>query len=304
MCRNGGNRKSRKILEIGKKMLKQRVLVTGGSGFIGRYVVEDLWSRGHTVIAPTHKDMNCLDREQMFRHVGEYKCDSIVHLACLVPHCNKEDEGERARTNVEMTVNIILACARYRVPLLVYASSTAVYGHQAPVVEVIPPIEMLTLYARSKRIGEELCSLLVNTRHISLRISAPYGEGMRETVISKFVKRAMNGETIEVQGSGNRMQDWTYVRDIAKGIRLSIESETANGVYNLGSGVGRSIKELVGIVVLLTQSKSKIVIGSRPDLQDNYRMKVSYRALEDAVGYVPEYSLEDGLREYIKTIYL
>jgi UDP-glucose 4-epimerase len=241
-----------------------RVLVTGGSGFIGSHVVDKLRARGHTPViydlrpSPWHKDPthpvetvlgSITDREALERAL--HSCDAVAHLAAVADVNDVHAEPEDAeRVNARGTVTVLEAARRAGVKRIVYASTIWVYS-DCEVDEVdedtlIPPPSHL--YTSTKLAGELYCKAyqeLYGIDYTILRFGIPYGPRAREAaVIPAFVNKALAGEPLTLAGDGSQSRKFVYVEDLADGVALGLEDVAHNRVYNLASDETVTIKQI------------------------------------------------------------
>ncbi|MBV9820246.1 MAG: NAD-dependent epimerase/dehydratase family protein [Solirubrobacterales bacterium] len=253
-----------------------RVLVTGGSGFIGSHVVDKLRARGHEPViydlrpSPWHEPDSVetvlgsiTDREALERAL--HSCDAVAHLAAVADvndvHASPEDAE---RVNARGTVAVLEAARRAAVKRIVYASTIWVYSDCDPeeVDEdtLLPPPSHL--YTSTKLAGELYCKAyqeLYGIDYTILRFGIPYGPRAREAaVVPAFVNRALAGDPLTLAGDGSQSRRFVYVEDLADGVARGLDEIAVNRVYNLASDetvtikrIAETIKELVGDVEIV-----------------------------------------------------
>src|SRR5438477_8670636 len=244
-----------------------RVLVTGGSGFIGSHVVDKLRARGHEPViyglrpSPWHSDPahpvgtvlgSITDREALERAL--HSCDAVAHLAAVADVNDVHAEPEDAeRVNARGTVAVLEAARRAGVKRIVYASTIWVYSDCEG--EVVDEDTLLPapshLYTSTKLAGELYCKAyqeLYGIDYTILRFGIPYGPRAREAaVIPAFVGRALRGEPLTLAGDGGQSRRFVYVEDLAEGVALAVGAlaspgAACNRVYNLASTENVTIK--------------------------------------------------------------
>lgn len=241
------------------------MLVTGGTGFIGRHLTKSLSGRGYTVvvldIAEIYKEVigakaiyknDIRNTETLQTIIRDEQIDTCIHLAAKVSVSGSiSNPDDTLDTNVKGTMSVLEACSNNEVLNFVFASSAAVYGEpqQLPLEEdhVLHP---LSPYGKSKVEGEELvatygaCKKIRNT--IVLRFFNVYGENQNPSyagVISKFAERLSKGLPPIIYGNGNQTRDFISVHDVARAIELAAQSELS-GIFNIATGKGISINDL------------------------------------------------------------
>jgi UDP-glucose 4-epimerase len=226
---------------------------------------------------------------------------AIFHLAAELP---KTFQGNQAKTsflsNILMVQNVLSLAEKERT-IVVYASSSSVYGDTStlPLSEDLI-VEPDNHYSLGKYVGEFICALEGREQGfpaISLRISAPYGPWQRaHTVINIFLESVLNSRDLILYGSGLRAQDFTYVDDVVQAMWLA-SKQKKSGVYNIASGQSVTMKTLAEMVLALTpDNASRVQFSGKPDPQENYRGVFSIEKAQRELGYNPRTLLEKGLQ--------
>ena len=246
--------------------MRARALVTGGAGFIGSHlahalsaegwgvdVVDDL-SSGRAANVPPECELIELDLGERgaTARLPKLRYDVICHLAGQSSGEKSFDDPERdLDANTRSTV-ALAAWARERgVPLLVQASSMGVYGdvRSHPVGEDTPP-RPCSFYGASKLAAEHALAIAPDVRGVSLRMFSIYGPGqdlteMRQGMVSIFLAMALRGEPIEVRGPLDRVRDFVFIEDCVEAWLRALSSTEAHGPFNVGTGVGTTIRSLL-----------------------------------------------------------
>jgi UDP-glucose 4-epimerase len=249
-----------------------RVLVTGGAGFIGSFVVDQLRSAGHEAVifdvrqSPHHAPGevptvigDVLDYESV--RAAARGCDAIAHLAAAADVGEVAKDPETAeKLNARGTFNVLEAAREEGVSRVIYASTIWVYSEAEGFVdEDVPLHPPAHLYTATKLAGELYCrsyTELFGLDTTILRFGIPYGPRARPAaVVPSFVRRALAGEPLSIAGSGEQTRRFVYVEDLAEGVVRALAPVAANRTYNL---VGRedvsirqiadTVRELVGDV--------------------------------------------------------
>jgi UDP-glucose 4-epimerase len=302
-----------------------KVLVTGGAGFIGSHLVEELVRRGHQVVVLDDLSTGKVENiERLLKGAnaelvrGSVTDLSLVtglvkdvayifHLAALasVP---RSIENPRAchEVNLSGTLNVLLAAMEKGVRKVVYSSSSSVYG-DAPTLpkrEEMAP-QPLSPYAVAKLAGEYYCQVfneVYKLPTICLRYFNVYGprqdpNSQYAAAIPSFIQRALAGDPPIVFGDGEQTRDFTFVKDAVAANILATESE-ASGIFNIGSGQSITINRLVKLVLELTGSQVKPVY--RQLRAGDVRHSLADISRSKAFGYEPQYDLRAGLSETIE----
>ncbi len=300
-------------------------LVTGGAGFIGSHLSEELLRRGHNVRVAdsliTGKRSNLdhipavdfregdLANEAFAREVVA-GCDYVLHQAAIpsVPRSVK-DPITSNRANVDATLNVLVAARDAGVKRLVFAGSSSAYGNTPtlPKSEDMPP-NPLSPYALQKVIGEQYLQMftrLYGLETVSIRYFNVFGPRQDPTspysgVISVFATALLENRPARIYGDGGQTRDFTYVANVVDGVLRACEAPKASGeVINVATGGRISLNQLY--------AEMKKIVGAtvEPDYQDVRQGDVrdSQAAIDKAksiLGYQPIVSFEDGLERTIE----
>jgi nucleoside-diphosphate-sugar epimerase/UDP-N-acetylglucosamine:LPS N-acetylglucosamine transferase len=298
-----------------------RVLVTGGSGFIGSHVVDKLRARGHEPVIydlrpsawhePGTVDTvlgSITDREALERAL--HSCDAVAHLAAVADvndvHASPEDAE---RVNARGTVAVLEAARRAGVKRIVYASTIWVYSDCAE--EAVDEETLLPapshLYTSTKLAGELYCKAYQELYGIDftiLRFGIPYGPRAREAaVIPAFVGKALRCEPLTLAGDGGQSRRFVYVEDLADGVALAVGA-LANGgvarnrVYNLASDENVSVKQIAERVRELVGDVEIVHAPARPGDFDG--KVVCSRRARDELGWRAATPFTEGVRRYLE----
>jgi UDP-glucose 4-epimerase len=237
----------------------QRVLVTGGSGFIGRHVVADLQATGHDVVVA---DLDAFPDASVRTVVGDLcepsvraeavtgDVDAIVHLAAFTSVLGSmERPADVHRTNVEMTAGLVELARRCDVGTFVMASTNAVIGDvgQDTIVETLPPAP-LTPYGGTKAAAEMLLSGYAGAfglRAPVLRLTNVYGGGMghKDSFVPRLMRAAADGGAVDIYGDGEQRRDLVFVGDVASAATLAVASWPSGPVI-IGGSRSYTVNEL------------------------------------------------------------
>jgi len=295
-----------------------RILITGATGFIGRNLVEKLGCIGYQFNGISKRGgmindilidaVDCTDQEALKCYCGDKLFNGIIHLAASVPSSFYDETARQSLVqNVKMTMNLLEAFRKQNGGVFVYASSTSIYGYpeKLPVIEETPP-HPDGFYPLGKFFGELLCQQYQKEHNLCiaiLRISAPYGSRMRrETVIDKFIRKALLSEDITLYGTGSRSQDFTYIEDVVNAMTLAYEAK-ATGIFNISGGTSTSMEQLAEIILsILPESQSNIIYSGIDDPQEDYHVAFSFEKAREVFSYQPRFSLKEGLQKYVEVI--
>ena len=298
-----------------------RVLVTGGAGFIGSHLVKALVEAGHQVriidnlsTGSLENIADVLDTIEFIRgDVRDYgavesavRCvDAVVHLAALIDVAESVEKPDLYfDVNVRGTYNVVKASKN--VSTFVFASSSAIYGE--PIRVPIPedhPLMPKSPYAASKVSCEAFVQAFANQygfRPVILRLFNVYGPKQSRAyagVIIEFIRRVSRGEPPVIFGDGEQTRDFIHVSDVVEAIMLSLRSERARGVFNIGSGEGVTINYLARLILKLMGREDLKPIYAPPRPGDIRHSIADVSRARKELGFKPKVGLEVGIKELI-----
>jgi UDP-glucose 4-epimerase len=296
------------------------VTVFGGGGFLGSAIVDRLLDEGHTVrvferprIQP-HRAFTAGEKidwvEGDFGHIPDIRqalkgADAVVHLVCTTrPKSSNDEPIFDVQSNVVSTLQLLEEMRQFGIQKLLFASSGGtVYGPpiQTPINED-HPTNPTTSYGITKLSIEkylQLEQLLHGLRPVILRVANPYGERQRveyaQGVVAAFLKRALAGEPIEIWGDGSVIRDYLHISDVARAFSAALNYQGMGRVFNIGSGSGTSLNELVQILSELLEQDLDVIYQSAREFDVKSNVLCCERARQE-LGWQPEISMAAGLR--------
>lgn len=301
-----------------------RVLVTGGAGFVGSGLVKALIAADARVTVLD--DLFTGRRENLpadgFEFVEGSVCDPplvehlvagadiVIHAAARNIVVSTRNPREDYETNIGGTLNVLMAARATGVKRVIYTSSTSVYGNPRylPVNED-DHLSLLTPYAVSKLAGEHYCTAFFESYGLptaAVRYSNIFGPGQDPAnpycgVVAKFCQSLFEGKGPAIHGDGNQTRDFTYIDDAVAATLLAATSERAIGeVFNVGTGVETSVNALASLLIRLTGVDVTTSHTDRRDVDNIRRRVVNIEKTRRALRWVPEITLEEGLRRTIE----
>jgi UDP-glucose 4-epimerase len=287
------------------------VVVTGGSGFIGRRVVSDLQQAGaelKVIDLVAHPDPSVeliqgdiADRE-VLSEAFRGGMDAIVHLAAVTSVLKSIEQPELTyRTNVEGTNALLASAQAAGARSLVFASTNAVAGPmEAPAITEAATLRPLTPYGATKAAGEMLMSAYTASfglRCAVLRLTNVYGPGMqaKDSIVARLMRAIRLGGTFEVYGDGRQVRDYVHAADVTAAVRLGLTDEAWAGPVVIGSGRSLSVLEVLDAVRQVTGAELSVSHG--PARPGEMPAVIVDPARAHALGWAPQYSFEVGLAE-------
>lgn len=305
-------------------MKDQRVLVTGGSGFIGSHLVKKLRAAGADVavtvrygnIVKNIRLADCWNNIQVIEAdlrnrgalaaIREFAPDVVFHLAAYhhVGQSFRQVE-ECFDVNAKGTANLFDACQDAK--KFIYIATSEVYGHQesVPFIETMDPAPM-SPYAITKYAGELYCRMKQrmggNQSVVLLRPFNAYGPYQStKAIIPELIIKCLRGEPI-LTTCGEQTREFNFVTNLTDGMILAAQhEENLEGPLNLAAGEEVPIRDLVRKIVSLTESHSRVEIGALPYRPNEiWRMRGDGTRAREVLGWKPAVSLEEGLKRTVE----
>ncbi len=304
-------------------------IVTGGAGFIGSHVTEELLSEGHTVTVvdnlstgslqnlPEHPRLKLLQKDVSACQPEDFMTpvDGIAHLAAT-PSVTESwlQPLEAHHNNLSTTISVIQLCQALNIPRFVFASSAAVYGNQIslPIVEnhLTSPISP---YGLQKLVSEEYASLFaakLGFSFVALRLFNVFGprqvpNSQYSGVISIFVEAMQQSKPITIYGNGTQTRDFIYVKDVAIGFTKALTTQLTSSsclICNLGTGKSISVLQLVDTLkTCLPTCKSEINF-SLPRTGDIEHSRADISKISSLLGFTPQWSVQSGVELLVESL--
>ncbi|MDB9302615.1 NAD-dependent epimerase/dehydratase family protein [Halorubrum ezzemoulense] len=295
-------------------MEAQRVLVTGGAGFIGSNIANQLAAHNDVVVVDdcylgTPDNLND-DVEFVNMSVVDDELptdvDVVFHLAALSSYKMHEDNPAKgARVNVEGFVNTIEQARQDGCDTVVYATTSSIYGDRTEPSPETMPVEARTGYEASKLARERYAEYFHNFHDMSLAgmrfFSVYQGFGGAEehkgefaNTVAQFTDKIANGERPELFGDGTQTRDFTHVDDVVRACELAADHEL-QGIYNVGTEASYSFNEMIELIndELGTDIEPKYI--ENPLAEYVHDTMADYSKLHEATGWEPTISFEEGV---------
>lgn len=311
-------------------MTYDKVLVTGGAGFIGSHTVDALLSQGTRVWVlddlstgylrnlRTWKNNHSLHfvRNSTLRYKTveslTRKVDAVIHLAAAVsPYLSVKKPEVVNEVNVSGTINILRASAKNRIRRVVFASSSSVYGNQT----VLPisednPIRPVTPYGASKVSGEKYCEAFAQTyglSAISLRYFNVYGERQSANpysgVIAIFANQLSRGKRSSIYGDGEQTRDFIHVADVTTANLKALQTSSGTGeAFNIGTGHPTTINQLFLALAEVLSKRDVTPIHANDRQGDIRHSYANTTRARETLNFQPKIEFGHGLKLLIDSI--
>lgn len=304
----------------------QKFMITGGSGFVGSHLIEELLKSDSEIyivddfsnsskenIAQFEDKVRFFEKDisdSDWSDLDSIKPDVIFHLATHPRSFSINDPRRNMEVNVNGTLNL-LEFAKKNNSKVIYTSNSGIYGNPPSV-----PIDEsfrnnpTTPYDVNKLVGEyygKIYHKFHGVYFITFRLATVYGERQKINeklgwypVIPTFVKKLLQNEIPTIHSDGNQTRDFIYVKDVVNCLILGSKSENSGGeMFNLSTGIETSINEVYNLISKILQKQ--VTAKSEAELPgDIRRMCYSYKKAKEALGYSPKFSLEEGVKRYIE----
>jgi len=303
-----------------------KILVTGGAGFIGRHLVEELVRRGECVavldIATLSSSLpagieyhqgTVLDETLVAQLIGE--SDRVVHLAGIAePALYGSDPLGTMNVNLFGAINVVRQCTDLGVPI-VFSSTSEVYGINPDVPwredadRVLgPTANVRWCYSTSKAAVEHYLDASrrqLGLEYTTIRLFNTYGSGLAGRVIDTFIRQALLGEPLVVHGAGEQTRCFCHIEDVTQALaRLVLADALIQKTYNVGNETETTITDLAVLIVELAGSDSSVLYKPYSTLYDGFqdvpRRKPNTSALQEDLGWAPRIDLREGLSRLIE----
>lgn len=298
-----------------------KVIVTGGAGFIGSHIVDNVIKQGHKVVVVDNLSTGCIDNvhpqakfylkditdQEIIGIFKLEKADIVFHQAAQVDiQISLKQPYLDAKTNVLGTINILEACIKSGVKKIIYASSAAAFGEPVYLgINEQHPINPISYYGISKHTPEHYLKVYwqqYGLKFTALRYANVYG--MRQDpkgeggVVSIFVDKILACQNPTIFGDGSQTRDFIYVKDIVAA-NLAAINRGDGYILNIGTGTQVSINSLFQIIKKISNTRVNVEYApERPgDIRHSY---FDNNRSKEILKWEPKYSLEEGLKETIE----
>lgn len=273
------------------------LLITGGTGYIGSKLVQQLKRKNEFIYSVGIKELNFLNYGNILNFLKKNNIKKVIHLGWCM-----ENSNNAIYSNIEALINLIKSCEEIKIEKFIFISTNNVYGIKNNcnlfVEEEVLNVDKNNKYGISKYIGEKLVSYTLQEKSCIVRIADVYGPNQNHgNLIKGIISNIENKENLKLYGEGKRQRDYIYIDDVIQGLEFIYENNL-KGVYNLGTGIGTSVKEIINIVLRICQNK----IGLdhiKVDKEDTSKVILNVEKLKK-LGFSCNTTIEEGLKKIIE----
>ncbi len=311
---------------MSNKLKDSIVLVTGGAGFIGSYVIEELLSLqpkkiiviDNLIRGSNANMMNFINDSRIVFYNGDIrdqelleKCivgsDYVFHMAALRINSCAANPAEGFEVMLKSTFEIASLCVKHKVKKVIYSSSASVYGlaQHFPTPETDNPYNNQTFYGAAKMWGEQLFrsfKFMYGLDYVALRYFNAYGprmdtDGKYTEVMIKWLDCIRDNRNPLIYGDGSTTMDFVYVRDIAKSNIAALQADVTDEAFNIGNCEETSLKELLEVLLKVNQSNLTPEFREENSVNPVSRRLADISKAKQLLNFSPTISLEQGMKE-------
>ncbi|GAA4439469.1 NAD-dependent epimerase/dehydratase family protein [Pontibacter saemangeumensis] len=308
------------------KIQNSHILITGGAGFIGSYVVEELLKSQpakivilDNLIRGSFDNMASFIQNPIVEFVGGdirdtvllEKCvtgvDYVFHMAALRINACAANPRDGFEVMLKATFDLAELCAKHRVKKVIYSSSASVYGlaQHFPTPETDNPYDNQTFYGGAKMWGEQLLrsfKFMYNLDYVALRYFNVYGarmdtDGKYTEVMIRWLDCIHEGKAPLIYGDGSTTMDFVYVRDVAKANIVALVSDVTDQAFNVGNCEETSLKQLLQAMLKVNNSALEPEYREENSINPVSRRLADNSKAKELLHFEPTVNIEEGLKE-------
>ncbi len=300
---------------------QKKYLITGGAGFIGSSLAFELQNQGHKVTiiddfsSGNFKNLIGFKGDVIAADVFEYMpepgyFDAIFHEAAITD-TDVHDQKKMMEMNVEAFKNVLHYAAENEIKRVIYASSAGTYGNGECPMKVDQPLTPENVYGFSKAIMDNVARefaadnndmTIVGLRYFNVYGPGEYYKGKTASMAYQLYNQMKKGLNPRIFKMGEQERDFVYIKDVVKANMCALNNAKESGVYNVGTGLPRNFNDIVKCL------NAGLNTSLTPDYIDNpfpfFQMKTQadISLSTEKIGYIPDYTLELGMSDYIKVL--
>src|SRR5688572_17235517 len=314
---------------MNSKIIDSKILITGGAGFIGSFVVEELLPlKPAKIIIIDNFIRGSEENMKSFRHhpiiefhEGDIRnkelvekcitgCDYVFHMAALRINACATNPREGFEIMLRATFDLAELCAKHHVKKVIYSSSASVYGlaQHFPTPETDNPYDNQTFYGAAKMWGEQLFrsfKFMYGLNYNALRYFNVYGPRMDTNrkyteVMIKWLDCIRDNKNPLIYGDGSTSMDFVYVRDVAKANIAALQADVTDEAFNIGNCEETSLKQLLAVLLKVNDSNLTPEHREENSINPVSRRLADISKAQRLLNFTPTVSLEQGMKELTK----
>jgi putative UDP-glucose 4-epimerase len=276
------------------------LLITGGTGYIGKKLTQKLMKKYNPIYSVGIEELDLLNYQEVLNFLKENNIKKIIHLGWKM-----DNDNTAIYDNVEALSNLIKASEEVQIEKIIFASTNNVYGTELNGLNFSEDdkinLDESNKYGISKYLGEELVKYTMKEKACIIRIADVYGPNQNHGNLMKgIILNLENKKNIQLYGEGKRERDYIYIDDVIRGLEFIYENNLT-GTFNLGTGVGTSVKRITDIVIDICKNNG-INTGIdyvQVNKEDSSKVILNVEKLKN-LGYCYNVTIEEGLRKIIE----
>jgi UDP-glucose 4-epimerase len=306
------------------KINHRKIFITGGAGFIGSYVVEELLQHDpakiiilDNFIRGNHENMKTFSNDERVEFIqGDIRdfellekcvanCDYVFHMAALRINACAANPSEGFEVMLKATLNLAELCVKYKIKKVIYSSTASVYGlaQHFPTPETDNPYNNQTFYGGAKVWGEQLFrsfKFMYGLDYVALRYFNVFGprmdtDGKYTEVMIKWLDCIRENKPPRIFGDGSDSMDFVYVRDVAKANLAALLADVTDEVFNVGNQRETSLKELLETLLVVNNAKLEPEFHPTNSVNPVSRRLADISKAKAVLNFQPSITLEEGL---------
>lgn len=279
------------------------LLITGAAGYVGSHILRILPEEYRKdCLTPSIEEIDLSDYDSLSAFFEKNKVTKVMHLAAMIDNSAKR---ELLLFNLTALYNLAKLSLQYGVKQFIMASTNNVYGGRDNMNPFREDDKRNPYFGNDYGLTKYLGELLVEdifkgteTKYTILRIGDIYGPNQRASALIKgVVSNIQNNSPQKLYGKGERVRDYIYIDDVARGFVHALQNDL-NGIYNLGTGVGTSVREIVSVAESISPCKES-TIHVKVEKEDTSKVVLDVTNLK-STGYQSEVGFDEGLKRIIK----
>ena len=294
----------RMITEKIDKQSKQPILVTGCKGYIGQYLIGHLTELGGEVVGVSREDCDITNTSALAEIIEGIRPSTIYHLAGITGvEDSWQNPSEFYRVNVLGVQSVLESCRRSGARM-VFVSAYLYDAKATHPVDEGSPIAPMNPYAHTKWLGEKICEFFYQHYGVGCIILRPFnvygGRQSNDFLIPRLIEQVISDSRTILVKDYAPVRDYLYINDLVSALVEILKYEVDFGVFNVGTGVGHSVKEVGELIQKIWGTQKNFVSLDSPRQNEISVSIANIDKINKELGWQPVYSLEAGLKEMFK----